>query len=417
MDIEPTRFFRLAPGRIACDAEGLRIGDLPLLARDPRDGWTMRPAQELNPALASVYGFPVDVASKRGGLSAVARALNEGDLARAQVTALFLHLPDPPDSGRPIEKLRLASELASCGLLKADPDWDAKHPRTGTAPNSGWFATTAGAVGSLMTRDLSPAALHALETLATRIKVATIVFDTLFVPSANAVVEQGAVPGRSDMSYTWAHDQRQIFFHVLIDGQWRTLVQGERGADNLVRDAEGNVVGRIVGGPRGETLVADLGALDRAARALGGAKTSASDASGEDQPKLCPEPTREPMTTYSMNSIKYQEYVSGMAYGLAVVVGGVRFDGCDEATGWLKDAKANIDFLFDANGNLMWFVDPDKFEKQLDDQQDAAVDSGRLVTWHMQTQKGYLGISNMLASGFWPNIRAVYDPHTTGYER
>jgi hypothetical protein len=81
---------------------------------------------------------------------------------------------------------------------------------------------------------------------------------------------------------------------------------------------------------------------------------------------------------------------------LAIVVGGVRFDGCDEATGGLQDAKANIDFLFDANGNLMWFVDPNKFTKQLDDQQIAAVDSGRLVTWYMQTQPGYLGISKIL---------------------
>lgn len=266
MDIEPTRWFRLAARQVACDADGLRIGDLPLLARDARGGWAMRPASDLNPALASVYGFPVDIAAKRCGLSAVARGLNDGDLARAQVTALFLHLPDPPDPGRAIEKRWLASALAACGLLKADPDWDAKHPRTGTAPNPGWFATTAGVVGSLMARDLSPAALRALETMATRFKVATTVFDTLFVPSANPVVEQGAVPGRPDMSYTWAHDETRVLFNVLIDGQWRTLVQGERGADNLVRDAEGNVVARIVGSARGETLVADLGALDRAAR-------------------------------------------------------------------------------------------------------------------------------------------------------
>jgi hypothetical protein len=114
--------------------------------------------------------------------------------------------------------------------------------------------------------------------MADRFKVATIAFDTLFVPSANPVVEQGAVPGRSDMSFTWAHDETQVLFHVLIDGQWRTLVQGQRGSDTLVRDAEGNVVARIVGSARGETLVADLGALDRAARALGGDETSANGA-------------------------------------------------------------------------------------------------------------------------------------------
>jgi hypothetical protein len=411
MDIEPTRLFRLAPGRIACDAEGLRIGDLPLLARDPRDGWTMRPAQELNPALAGVYGFPVDVAGKRGGLSAVASALNKGDLARAQVAALFLHLPDPPDLARTgtLEKRRLLSDLATCGLLKADPDWDAKHPRTGTAPNPGWFAATAGVVGSLMARDLSPAALHALETMATRFKVATIVLDTLFVPSANALVEQGAVPGRSDMSYTWAHDETQVVFHVLIDGQWRTLVQGERGDDNLVRDSQGNVVARVVGAGRGETLVADLGALDRAARALGDGEPSAS---GEDEPKLCPEPTREPMTTTSANSIAYQEYVSKLPYGMAIKLGGLFFDGCDPTTGDLLEAKANIDFLFDSGDELKYWVKPENNpELQMIDQARAAELAGRLVVWHAQTLKGYRALSELADRLELPNLSVVYDPN------
>jgi hypothetical protein len=417
MDIEPTRLFRLAPGRIACDADGLRIGDLPLLARDERGGWAMRPPLDLNPALASIYGFPVDVAGKRGGLSAVAGALNDGDLARAQIAALFLHLPDPPDSGPPIEKLRLASELASCGLLKVDPDWDAKHPRTGTAPNPGWFATTAGVVGSLTARDLSAATLSALETMAARFKVATIAFDTLFVPSANPLVEQGAVPGRSDMSYTWAHDETRVLFHVLIDGQWRTLVQGERGSDNLVRDSKGNIFARIVGGPRGETLVADLGALDRAARALGGDKTSANGASEDNQPKLCPDPTEEPMTTASANSIAYQEYVSNLEYGLAIRIGGVFFDGCDPTTGDLLEAKARYDNLIDSSGNaLKWNAVDKELLEQMQRQNTAAGSAGLSVYWHAQTERTFLALSKIRASNqYLTNIFIEYDPYDTGY--
>ena len=77
-------------------------------------------------------------------------ALSNGELARAQIAALLLQIPDPPASagGRP-DKLGESGaspdELVACGLLKADADWDDKHPRTGEPPNPGWFAPTQGA--------------------------------------------------------------------------------------------------------------------------------------------------------------------------------------------------------------------------------------------------------------------------------
>ena len=79
-------------------------------------------------------------ASKRRGLAVVAEALNKGELARAQIAALLLRLPDPvlskldPDA----REVELAA-LRESGLLAKD--WDeADHPRTGMPPNPGWFA-------------------------------------------------------------------------------------------------------------------------------------------------------------------------------------------------------------------------------------------------------------------------------------
>jgi hypothetical protein len=43
-----------------------------------------------------------------------------------------------------LEKRLLVDGLVACGLLKADADWDEKHPRTGAPPNPGWFAPTEG---------------------------------------------------------------------------------------------------------------------------------------------------------------------------------------------------------------------------------------------------------------------------------
>lgn len=266
----------------------------------------------------------------------------------------------------------------------------------------------------MLSETLSPAALEGLATLALRVAGPTAIFGTLFAPGANSVAENGLVPGRSDLAYSWAHDATQVTFRVLIDGQWRTLTQGARGADNLVRDANGAAIARVVSGPdKREALVADLGALDAGAERMRVAAGAPSVAELDDtrEPKLCPEPTPEPKTTTSENSIRYQEYVSDLIYGLAIKVGGVNFDGCDPKTGNLLEAKANIDHLFDTNGRLNWWVDSENDPTfQMERQANAALVAGRIVIWHAQTQKGFQGL-NLIKNDKWSNLFIIYDPN------
>ena len=141
------RVFTLRPEGVRCGADGLFVGSVPLLhrARDSygREHWSLRPASELDHELTSRYGLPIDAAAKAGGVTAVARALDRGDLALAGIAAVLLQFPDPPplEKGAPAadDWAGLAVELAASGLLKGD--WDpAKHPRTGEKPNPGWFA-------------------------------------------------------------------------------------------------------------------------------------------------------------------------------------------------------------------------------------------------------------------------------------
>ena len=156
------RLFRLSNEGVRCDPGGLFVGGEPVLERPPAPGgglaWTVIPADRLNRDLSARYGFPVDLATKRAGLAGVARALERGDLARAQVGALLLRFPDPPplvkgDSAR--DSATLAKQLVESGLLKAD--WDAsKHPRTGEPPNPGWFAPKDDAPVPLAENDRSP---------------------------------------------------------------------------------------------------------------------------------------------------------------------------------------------------------------------------------------------------------------------
>ena len=160
-------------------------------------------------------------------------------------------------------------------------------------------------------------------------------------------------------------------------------------------------------------MVVDVGALDSAASQLrGGDRFSISAASAADEPKLCPDPTPEPKTTTSANSIAYQEYVSGLAYGLAINVGGVNFDGCDPKTGNLLEAKANIDFMFDANDILFGWVNSASNPRiQMEAQAEAATFAGRLVVWHAQTAKGYLALSKIAAKLELANLSVVFDPN------
>jgi hypothetical protein len=449
------RYFRLCPGRIECDAHGLRVGGVALLAREAKGGWTRRDERDLNRELSKLYGFPLDFGRMRRGVDAVAAALANGELARAQIAALLLRLPDPPASASSqpsaLEKRVLARDLIACGLLKADADWDEKHPRTGAPPNPGWFAPKSGdpqtdepnvnaspaggapsrggdapaflpplpaaGAGSLLAEDLSATALRGLAMLAARLSAATILFDAIFVSSDNRIVEEGRIPGRPDIAYRWAHDETAtaVTLKVLIDGQWRTLAVGGAAPDGFVTDRDGRVVARVVSGPdRRQTLVATVDALDRAVADLRrqDGEPAAAPAADDHEPKLCPDPMPEPKTTKSANSIAYQEYVSGLPYGWAIVLGIVKFDGCDETTGNLLEAKADIDHLFDANDELYSWVYPENDPKiQMISQAEEALAAGRGVVWHAQTEKGYRGLKKIADGLPFGNLSVVFDPN------
>lgn len=133
-------WFRLAlapnASSIACTNAGVFVGDIPLLKQrccpHPGGGWRPRALSELNAELSDCFGLPVDFAKKMEGLSVIARALEEGNLARAQVATLNLQIPDPPDlckTERSVqETINLAARLQMSRLLKTN--WDPEqHPR------------------------------------------------------------------------------------------------------------------------------------------------------------------------------------------------------------------------------------------------------------------------------------------------
>lgn len=138
------------PGGVSFDADGVHVGDVPLLMRSEARGahkrWVVRPISKLNDELSALYRLPVDAAMKANALQLIATAFNRGDLAMAAIATVQMQFPDPPRLAKRVETHkeieRRAVELHRSGLLKF---WDpAKHPHAGAPPNSGWFAPVSG---------------------------------------------------------------------------------------------------------------------------------------------------------------------------------------------------------------------------------------------------------------------------------
>ncbi|MEJ0064609.1 MAG: hypothetical protein WDM85_03610 [Caulobacteraceae bacterium] len=136
------RLSETAGAGVRCDARGLFVGDIPLLERVGGTSWRPRRVDDLDRELSASYGLPIALEAKSRGLAATALALGNGELAKAQITALFLRLPDPPPLTKSVatasEIADLAHRLAHSGLLKREWNPD-QHPR--------WPAGSAGGIG------------------------------------------------------------------------------------------------------------------------------------------------------------------------------------------------------------------------------------------------------------------------------
>jgi hypothetical protein len=133
------REFRLSSpdsGRgVSCDANGAFVGGVSLLQKTATHGgdqWEPRNCEQISERLGSEFGLPIDVSSKMGGLKAICNALNDGDVARAQIATVLLGIPEPPDLVKSAhaqsDMVNFIRDLHWSGLIKAD--WDPnKHPR------------------------------------------------------------------------------------------------------------------------------------------------------------------------------------------------------------------------------------------------------------------------------------------------
>jgi hypothetical protein len=131
---------------LSCTAEGLFLGRTPLIERRG-DGYFVRPRAELARLLGRAYGADIIPDRLMPGFAAVAGALGIKNLCLAQIAAVHLRLPHLPGT---IERIGVEAEDMLIKLERVMEQfvrvaWDeAEHPRTGTPPNPGWFASRNG---------------------------------------------------------------------------------------------------------------------------------------------------------------------------------------------------------------------------------------------------------------------------------
>jgi hypothetical protein len=120
------------------------LGRTPLVER--RDArFVVRERRDIERLFGRAYADASAVERIMPGLGTVAAALNADDQCLACIAAVHLRIPDLPDFSA---RERMEAEDALIKYARGEepePEWDpAKHPRTGTPPNPGWFAPTDG---------------------------------------------------------------------------------------------------------------------------------------------------------------------------------------------------------------------------------------------------------------------------------
>ncbi len=118
------RFFKLSNNSgslgLSCDKQGVALAGVPLMCVGPQ-GLQPRPQIQLRKLVSCAYSLETDATGLTAGLDVVARALNQGDMARAMAAAVLLKLPDLNWDGA--VRIAQAEEMLSKYSQDEPRDW------------------------------------------------------------------------------------------------------------------------------------------------------------------------------------------------------------------------------------------------------------------------------------------------------
>jgi len=405
MTRSPFRIFKLAGADDASlfpslNSNGAFLAkNIPLLEHDEIGRWRPRSRDCLERILSAGYGFPVDLSRRMQSLKIVAKALNDNNPCRAAIAlvpAQFPALPDALAEGRMIA----ADDMAKGGLAYLT------QPRVpaGATGAGQWTTAAADAISSVAARSL-----RWLTTLGSRIAAPASIATGILFPDNENLASSGSVPGYHGLNYRFS-EMRLTLIQNDSDGGARLLFAGMPDSDGYYRDRDGTIVGRAVGNSfmLDNAGVAAINAATMPNDAAENASSAAEEAS--DQPKLCPDPSPDRPGGKRDRNIAYEQQITGLPAGMAVLYNGVYFDGCRTTDGILLEAKGpGYDWALNAKGDWQpWYEGRQRLWKQLKDQSEAAGD--RFVKWHVAEPRVAASLSAYVQAQGYSNIQGIYTP-------
>ena len=194
----------------------------------------------------------------------------------------------------------------------------------------------------------------------------------------------GTLPDHPDIRYRYKAGILTLWQEV--PGENKPLIyHGPAGADGLYRLPDGTVIGRDLG------TGVFLNQAAAAAKLTLYEEARAASPAANDNIRLCPDPGPDHP---SMKAIPddhraklYQQQITGLPPGQAVMLNGVRFDGCRTADGVMLEAKGEgFEWALQEDGEFFSnYMGERKIIEQMKDQSVAA--GGRLVEWHFAEKR------------------------------
>jgi hypothetical protein len=344
----PVRVVRLASGPqeegLWCGPEGLSLTRRPLLQKK-ENGLQPRALPELQAALDDAYGTTpqLDARNYLSGLNSIAKSLNKGDLALAMIGSVLLKLPDIPEANT--RKYSDEQARDSNGRWTQGAEGDARQsPPVEVEPKESpsLAPIEAEASGEGLIARLAPRVLSLLSDLAEAIAFPVPVAAGVLIPTNRSNIHSGDFPGFPGLSYR--SDEGIVTISYLDSaGKIQNLYKGFPDKDGFYHDADGYIIGQHIG----TGVLFDNEALTDFAVKAGLAPDPAGGepsndpppVASDDLPENCPAPTPENIKGRSRRSLAYQSQITGLPPGLDVNLNGVRFDGCDDATARMIEAK------------------------------------------------------------------------------
>ena len=348
----PVRVIRLASNPqedgLWCGPNGLLLAGRPLIEEE-EDGFRPKSLRNLQTTLDDVYGpaSQLDAQDFLPGLNTVARSLNKGDLPLAMIGSVLLKLPNIPASQ--MNKYSGDEDRDAHGrwtdggegeFEQLSPSKTAPEEVPTLAPAEAEVATEA---GEGMIDRLAPRVLSLLADFAEVASGPLAVAAGVLIPTNSSNIHYTDLPGFPGLSCRSDEGIVTISYLDTATDTVKQLYHGFPDGEGFYHDADGYVIGRRVG----TGALFDEEALKDFAVKAGLAPDPASEeppsdpspAGSDDDPENCPVPTPENTKGRSRRSLAYQTQITGLPEGWDVALNGVRFDGCDDETQRMMEAK------------------------------------------------------------------------------